>query len=153
MSVAVATGAVFEIVTLPELTAVPVEDPSLGVARQYTELPEEKYVPVSVDVVGAMSVLLTYQAYVYEIASPSASVAVGAHVNVEASYAVVGVRLTEEMTGAELVTVAVFDATATPLTVPSFGVTVQYTVLPLDRPDAERVEDVPEAREPLTYQA
>ena len=81
---------------------------------------------------------------------PSASVVVGVQVSVSAEVGLVGVRLTELMTGALLliVTVAVF---AVPEALPSLGVTEHTTVLPPTN-TPESVLDVPRAV-PFTVQA
>ena len=57
-----AVGVELLMVIVLELTAVPDVVPSDAVTRQYTVLPLEKYVPVSVEEVAATSAELTYQA-------------------------------------------------------------------------------------------
>ena len=69
----------------------------------------------------------------YEIVSPSASVAVGAQVSVLPSAGDAGVNDTADRTGKVLVIVTAVADIAVPDVVPSLGVTRQYTELPLEK--------------------
>jgi hypothetical protein len=62
METLVRVGAVLSTVTVLEVTAVPEVVPSVGVASQTTLWPLEKYVPLSVEVVGLTVEPFTRQA-------------------------------------------------------------------------------------------
>jgi hypothetical protein len=81
--------------------------------------------------------------------SPSASVALGVHVSVLASYAVEGLRVTELMTGAVLPMLTL--SVPLSLALPSLADALQTTVSPDENPEL-KVAPVPMV-EPLTVHA
>ncbi len=90
----VSVGAVLSTVTVFEVTAVPEEVPSVGVARHTTVWPLEKDVPLSVAVVALTVEPFTRQAYVADTASPSVSEPpAGVQVKVSDSVGDVGLKV------------------------------------------------------------
>ena len=84
--------------------------------------------------------------------SPSASLAAGAQVRVEDSVAVVGVRVTAEITGTLLLMVTVLEDIAVPLALPSLGVAAQTTASDLLKYVPVSVDVVAATSDPFTAQ-